>query len=79
MCTVGSDRKPVCHCDGNCHKGDLLTGVVCGRDGVQYKNLCELKRRNCGHPTVAPVTVNRFGNCPGFGKDILTLTDLSKE
>eukprot|EP00794_Sanderia_malayensis_P014284 gene14284-15771_t len=67
VCKVRNDGKPVCECHGRCHKGDHFTGVVCGRDGVEYKNLCQLKKRNCNHPTIKPVTVHRFGACQTSG------------
>ena len=61
ICQVKNDGKPYCQCDGKCHKGDLFTGVVCGRDGHEYSSLCALKEINCGN--VEPVTVKRFGKC----------------
>lgn len=75
ICQVQNDGKPYCQCDGRCHKGDVFTGVVCGRDGNEYSNLCELKKRNCGHPSIEPITVKRFGKCEDHAAALLQPSD----
>lgn len=63
VCEVDENMKPFCKCHGNCKPGDYYTGITCGRDGVEYKNLCELKKRNCGHPEIDQITVKKYGKC----------------
>ena len=68
VCQVGKNMKPFCKCDGNCKQGDYYTGVACGRDGIEYKNLCELKQRNCGHPEIDQITIKNYGKCQQNGE-----------
>lgn len=59
-CIINSYGTPECVCKDACRKGDDLTSVVCGRDGVEYPNLCALKMKSCKGPQIK---VNRFGTC----------------
>ena len=63
MCKVDKQLKPYCECHGNCVREDLYTGTLCGRDGKEYKNLCALKKRNCGHAETDQITVKKYGKC----------------
>ena len=63
VCEVDENMSPYCKCDGKCSDGDHYTGILCGRNGVEYKNLCELKKRNCGHPEMDQITVKKYGRC----------------
>ena len=59
-CIINSYGTPECICKDACQEGDDLTSVVCGRDGVEYPNLCALKMKSCKGPQIK---VNRFGTC----------------
>eukprot|EP00112_Aurelia_sp_Birch-Aquarium-sp1_P005205 Seg159.16 transcript_id=Seg159.16/GoldUCD/mRNA.D3Y31 product="hypothetical protein" protein_id=Seg159.16/GoldUCD/D3Y31 len=63
VCKVDKQLRPYCECHGNCQREDLYTGILCGRDGKEYKNLCALKKRNCGHAEKDQITVKKYGKC----------------
>eukprot|EP00795_Rhopilema_esculentum_P015410 gene15410-6650_t len=67
VCMVDENMRPFCKCHGHCHPGDHYTGILCGRDGKEYKNICELKKVNCGHHSLSRITVKNFGKCQSRG------------
>lgn len=60
QCIINSYGEPTCICSEICKAGDDLTGLVCGRNGVEYPNLCALKQASCKGPAIK---VKQFGPC----------------
>uniref|UniRef100_A0A915JVS5 Uncharacterized protein n=1 Tax=Romanomermis culicivorax TaxID=13658 RepID=A0A915JVS5_ROMCU len=45
-----SDQTSRCHQSFICAASmDLSSGTICGSDGITYRNLCEMKKRNCAN------------------------------
>lgn len=63
-CVVSSDgRNASCVCPEKCHSyGDHVTShPVCGSDGIDYKNKCELDRAAC--KSNSNITAKFNGKC----------------
>ncbi len=64
-CIVNKFGDAECICKDKCKKGDHYTGTVCGRDGIEYANLCKLKLSSCNGNKKK---VKWFGKCKPEGK-----------
>lgn len=66
-CRVDHEGKPYCACRRHCQPEDHYTGLLCGRDLKEYRNLCHLKHSNCDLHD--PIEVKNYGKCPIVLKD----------
>ena len=60
-CKISRHGEPFCSCGKTCASGEHFTGPVCGRDGVEYINLCKLRHASCN--TQDEPTVKNYGKC----------------
>ncbi|XP_048588426.1 uncharacterized protein LOC5502690 isoform X2 [Nematostella vectensis] len=47
LCELSRQGRPVCVCPRNCKSGKWKQTPVCGKNGKQYTNACELYRHEC--------------------------------
>lgn len=62
ICQVDNDGKAYCACKKYlCNFHDHMTGKVCSRTNIEYKNLCYLKIASCSMRK--PILAKHYGGC----------------
>ena len=60
ICVLDENRQPKCRCLVECSK-KIGTGPLCGRNGKEYPDLCDLKQDECR--TGDYILVKNYGPC----------------
>lgn len=66
-CRVDANGSPFCACKVKCEHEDHETGPLCGRNGIQYKDLCHFKHQKC--KSKSSFAVRNYGQCGGIFKE----------
>ena len=65
ICVMDENGNPGCRCLVECKK-KFGTGPVCGHNGVEYPDLCDLINAEC--KTGDYILVRKYGSCVRKGK-----------
>lgn len=68
ICVLGPGGLPTCKCLVKCTK-KFETGPVCGMNGIEYPDLCDLKNDECAKGDY--ILVKKYGSCGRKSKPLL--------
>ena len=65
ICVLDKAGQPSCRCLVECSK-KIGTGPVCGKNGIEYQDLCDLKNEECKNGDY--ILVKKYGGCSQEGE-----------